>query len=78
VIGRSPSAPRQHTSQDKGSWKRTPIPNGRVRVPVPDPVWERLRGELPTESDALLLPGREGGHLPLGECRWVFDRALVK
>lgn len=22
------------------------------RVPVPEPVWERLRGELPTESDA--------------------------
>lgn len=47
------------------------------RVPVPEPVWERLRGELPTESDALLFPGRKGGHLPLGECRWVFDRALV-
>ena len=27
------------------------------RVPVPEPVWERLRGELPTESDALLIPG---------------------
>ncbi len=47
------------------------------RVPVPEPVWERLRGELPTESDALLFPGGKGGHLPLGECRWVFDRALV-
>jgi hypothetical protein len=47
------------------------------RVPVSDPVWERLRGELPTESDAPLFPGREGGHLPLGECRWVFDRVLV-
>ena len=27
------------------------------RVPVPEPVWERLRGELFTESDALLIPG---------------------
>ena len=36
------------------------------RVPVPEPVWERLRGELPTESDALLFPGRKGGH-----CPWV-------
>jgi integrase len=56
-------------TDSKTKWSR--------RVPVPEPVWERLRGELPTESDALLFPGRKGGHLPLGEYRWVFDRALV-
>ena len=39
------------------------------RVLVPEPVWERLRGEL-------LFPSRKGGHLPLGEYRGVFDRAL--
>jgi integrase len=56
-------------TDSKTKWSR--------RVPVPEPVWERLRGELPTESDALLFPGRKGGHLPLGEYRWVFDRAPV-
>jgi integrase len=48
------------------------------RVPVPEPVWERLKGELPTESDAFLFPSRKGGHLPLGEYRWAFDKALEK
>ncbi len=43
------------------------------RVPVPEPVWERLKGELPTEPDALVFPSRKGGHLPLGEYRWAFD-----
>jgi integrase len=32
-------------TDSKTKWSR--------RVPVPEPVWERLRGELPTESDAL-------------------------
>jgi hypothetical protein len=32
VIGRSPSAPRPHTSQDKESWKRTTRPNGEGRA----------------------------------------------
>jgi hypothetical protein len=32
VIGRSPSAPRPHTSQDKESWKRTTRPNGERRA----------------------------------------------
>lgn len=77
MIGRSPSAPRQHTSQDQGSWKRTPRPNGRVAHRCLNLSGNALRGELSTESDALLFPGRKGGHLPLGEYRWVFDRALV-
>jgi integrase len=64
-----PAAPRIVETDTKTKWAR--------RVPVPEPVWERLTGELPTESDALLFPGRKGGHLPLGEYRWVFDRALV-
>jgi integrase len=46
------------------------------RVPVPEPVWERLKGELSAEADALVFPSRKGGYLTLGEYRWAFDRAL--
>ena len=46
------------------------------RVPVPAPVWDRLKGELPTEPDALVFPSRKGGYLPLGEYRRAFDAAL--
>lgn len=46
------------------------------RVPVPEPVWDRLKDELPSESDALVFPSRKGGHLPLGEYRWVFDAGV--
>ena len=46
------------------------------RVPLPAPVWNRLKSELPTESDALVFPSRKGGYLPLGEYRWTFDAAL--
>lgn len=45
-------------------------------VPVPEPVWERLRDDLPDDLDALVFPSRKGGHLPLGEYRWAFDAAL--
>lgn len=47
------------------------------RVPVPAPVWDRLKSELPTDSDALVFPSRKGGYLPLGEYRWAFDAALT-
>jgi integrase len=46
------------------------------RVPVPAPVWDRLKNEMPTEPDALVFPGRKGGYLTLGEYRWAFDAAL--
>ena len=46
------------------------------RVPVPEPVWDRLKSELPTESDMLVFPSRKVGYLPLGEYRWAFDAAL--
>jgi len=46
------------------------------KVPVPEPVWEQLRTELPAERDALVFPSRKGGYLPLGEYRWAFDRAV--
>jgi integrase len=45
-------------------------------VPLPVPVWDRLKAELPSEPDAFVFPSRKGGHLPLGEYRWAFDKAL--
>jgi integrase len=44
-------------------------------VPVPEPVWQRLKDELPEEPKALVFPSRKGGYLPLGEYRWAFDNA---
>jgi integrase len=46
-------------------------------VPVPGPVWERLKDELPPPDDlnALVFPSRKGGYLTLGEYRWAFDNA---
>ena len=44
-------------------------------VPVPEPVWQRLHSELPTNPNALVFPSRKGGFLPLGEYRWAFDNA---
>lgn len=47
----------------------------RVRhVPVPEPVSERLRDELPTEPNALVFPSYRGGHLPIEEYRRAFDK----
>jgi integrase len=44
-------------------------------VPVPAPVWERLKDELPDAPNALVFPSRKGGYLTLGEYRWAFDNA---
>ena len=44
-------------------------------VPVPEPVWERLKDELPDNPNALVFPSRKGGYLTLGEYRWAFDNA---
>jgi integrase len=44
-------------------------------VPVPEPVWKRLKDVLPDDPNALVFPSRKGGHLPLGEYRWTFDNA---
>lgn len=47
----------------------------RVRhVPVPEPVSEGLRDELPTEPNALVFPSYRGGHLPIEEYRRAFDK----
>jgi len=44
-------------------------------VPVPEPVWKKLKAELPADPNALVFPSRKGGFLPLGEYRWAFDNA---
>jgi integrase len=44
-------------------------------VPVPAFVWERFKPTLPSDPDALVFPSRKGGHLTIGEYRWVFDTA---
>jgi integrase len=46
------------------------------KVPIPDSVLRLLTAELPDEP-ALVFPGRKGGELPLGEFRWVFDKAAA-
>jgi integrase len=43
-------------------------------VPVPEPVWKRLKDELPGDPNALVFPGRSGGYLTLSEYRWAFDK----
>lgn len=47
-------------------------------VPVPEPVWEKLKAELPADTNALVFPSRKGGFLPLGEYRWAFDNACAE
>jgi integrase len=44
-------------------------------VPVPGPVWQRLKKVLPDDPNALVFPSCKGGFLPLGEYRWAFDNA---
>jgi integrase len=44
-------------------------------VPVPAFVRERLNDGLSNDPEALVFPSRKGGHLTIGEYRWVFDTA---
>ena len=47
------------------------------QVPVPGPVWDRLKNELPDDANALVFPRRRGGLLPIEEYRRAFDKACV-
>lgn len=47
-------------------------------VPVPPPVWERLKAELPAGADDLLFPRQRGGLLPIEEYRRMFDKACAE
>ena len=48
------------------------------QVPVPGPVWDRLKNELPDDPNALVFPRRRGGLLPIEEYRRAFDKACVE
>jgi len=48
------------------------------QVPVPGPVWDRLKKELPDDPNALVFPRRRGGLLPIEEYRRAFDKACVE
>ncbi|MDT5366023.1 MAG: hypothetical protein QOC62_454 [Mycobacterium sp.] len=47
-------------------------------VPVPDPVWKRLKDELPDDENALVFPRQRGGLLPVEEYRRAFDKACAE
>lgn len=44
-------------------------------VPVPEPVWKKLKAELPADPNALVVASRKVGFLPFGGYRWAFDNA---
>ncbi len=47
-------------------------------VPVPGPVWERLKAELPDDPNALVFPRERGGLLPNEEYRRAFNKACAE
>ena len=47
-------------------------------VPVPGPVWDRLKAELPDDPNALVFPRQRGGLLPIEEYRRAFDKACAQ
>ncbi|MCV7258371.1 tyrosine-type recombinase/integrase [Mycobacterium shimoidei] len=51
--------------------------NRTRHVPVPEPVWQRLKRELPDKPDALVFPSYRGGHLPIEEYRRAFDKGCA-
>jgi integrase len=48
------------------------------QVPVPGPVWDRLKDELPDDPNALVFPRQRGGLLPIEEYRRAFDKGCVE
>jgi integrase len=48
------------------------------QVPVPAPVWDRLKNELPDDPNALVFPRQRGGLLPIEEYRRAFDEACAE
>jgi integrase len=52
---------------------------GRARhVPVPGPVWDLLKAQLPADPNALVFPRQRGGLLPIEEYRRAFDKACAE
>jgi integrase len=63
----------------KGIVERTTTKTNRSRhVPVPGPVWDRLKNELPEEPNALVFPRQRGEPLPLEEYWRAFNRACAE
>jgi integrase len=50
--------------------------NRTRHVPVPAPIWEKVKAQLPQDRDALTFPSRNGEHVPNHEYRRAFDNAL--
>lgn len=48
------------------------------QVPVPEPVWQRLKDELPDDGNVLVFPRQRGGLLPIEEYRRAFDKACAE
>lgn len=42
-------------------------------VPVPKPVWKKLKAELPADPDALVFPSRKAGSCRSANIPWAFD-----
>jgi integrase len=61
----------------KGIMESTTKTKRTRHVPVPGPVWERLKDELPDDPNALVFPRRRGGLLPIEEYRREFDKACA-
>jgi integrase len=47
-------------------------------VPIPGPVWERLKDELPAEPNALVFPRQRGGLLPIEGYRRASDKVCAE
>jgi integrase len=48
------------------------------QVPVPGPVWDRLKNELPDDPKALLFPRLRGGLLPIEEYPRAFNKGCTQ
>jgi integrase len=62
--------------QGQGIVETTTKTNRSRHVPVPAPIWERVKAQLPADRDALVFPPRRGQHLSNHEYRRAFDKAL--
>jgi Phage integrase family len=79
---RAPGTDRELTVRSSATYvtgsgivETTTKTNRTRHVPVPEPVWELLQGELPSDPNALVFPSHRGGHLPIEEYRRAFDKA---
>jgi integrase len=62
----------------KGIVESTTTTRRARQVPVPGPVWDRLKDELPDDPSALVFPRLRGGLLPIEEYRRAFDKGCAQ